>query len=114
MIRYSKAKDTFGFFLCDVSGHGVPAALLAAMVKMSLTYWYEHLHKLTESFHFIYESIFDKLGKACFTNSKPDHDNLSNGKLRTARTRTFSCNDYYESLKSPLKFKIEWKRLSWH
>ena len=87
-LRYSKAKDTFGFFLCDVSGHGVPAALLAAMVKMSLTYWYEHLHKLTESFHFIYESIFDKLGKHFITASLM-HINLSNGKLRTARAGHF-------------------------
>ncbi len=87
-LRYSKSKDTFGFFLCDVSGHGVPAALLAAMVKMSLTYWYDHLHKLTESFHFIYESIFDKLGKNFITASLM-HINLSNGKLRTARAGHF-------------------------
>jgi serine phosphatase RsbU (regulator of sigma subunit)/integral membrane sensor domain MASE1 len=87
-LRYSKSKDTFGFFLCDVSGHGVPAALLAAMVKMSLTYWYDHLHKLTESFHFIYESIFDKLGKNFITASLM-YINLSNGKLRTARAGHF-------------------------
>ncbi len=87
-LRYNKSKDTFGFFLCDVSGHGVPAALLAAMVKMSLTYWYDHLHKLTESFHFIYESIFDKLGKNFITASLM-HINLSNGKLRTARAGHF-------------------------
>jgi len=87
-LRYIKSKDTFGFFLCDVSGHGVPAALLAAMVKMSLTYWYEHLHKLTESFNFIYEAIFDKLGKNFITASLM-HINLSNGKLRTARAGHF-------------------------
>ena len=87
-LRYSKSKDALGFFLCDVSGHGVPAALLAAMVKMSLTYWYEHLHKLTESFNFIYEAIFDKLGKNFITASLM-HINLSNGKLRTARAGHF-------------------------
>lgn len=87
-LRYSKSKDALGFFLCDVSGHGVPAALLAAMVKMSLTYWYEHLHKLTESFNFIYEAIYDKLGKNFITASLM-HINLSNGKLRTARAGHF-------------------------
>ncbi len=87
-LRYDKSKNSFGFFLCDVSGHGVPAALLAAMVKMSLTYWFEHLHKLTESFQFIYESIFDKLGKNFITASLI-HINLRNGKLTTARAGHF-------------------------
>jgi serine phosphatase RsbU (regulator of sigma subunit)/integral membrane sensor domain MASE1 len=87
-LRYDKSHNAFGFFLCDVSGHGVPAALLAAMVKMSLTYWYDHLHKLTESFQFIYESIFDKLGKNFITASLI-HINLRNGKLRTARAGHF-------------------------
>jgi len=87
-LRYSKSHNSFGFFLCDVSGHGVPAALLAAMVKMSLTYWYDHLHKLTETFQFIYESIYDKLGKNFITASLI-HINLRNGKLTTARAGHF-------------------------
>ncbi len=28
-----------GFFICDVSGHGVPAAFLSSMIKMSLSGW---------------------------------------------------------------------------
>lgn len=87
-LRYNKHKNSFGFFLCDVSGHGVPAALLAAMVKMSLTFWYEHTHKLMESLTFIYKSIYDKLGKNFITASLI-HINLSRGKLRTARAGHF-------------------------
>lgn len=87
-LRYNRHKNSFGFFLCDVSGHGVPAALLAAMVKMSLTFWYEHTHKLMESLTFIYKSIYDKLGKNFITASLL-YINLSKGKLQTARAGHF-------------------------
>lgn len=38
-LQYSEEEHRLGFFISDVSGHGVPAALLASMVKMSLSVW---------------------------------------------------------------------------
>ncbi|HON80359.1 MAG TPA: GAF domain-containing protein, partial [Spirochaetota bacterium] len=38
-IKYSEPDNSIGFFICDVSGHGVAAALVASMVKMSLSTW---------------------------------------------------------------------------
>ena len=38
-LHYSQDRNQLGFFICDVAGHGVPAAFLASMVKMSLQTW---------------------------------------------------------------------------
>ena len=38
-IHFQANQDKLGFFICDVSGHGVAAAILASMVKMSLRNW---------------------------------------------------------------------------
>ncbi len=38
-IHYRKGMNELGLFVSDVSGHGVPAALVASMVKMSLNSW---------------------------------------------------------------------------
>lgn len=39
-IHYSENHmDKLGFFICDVSGHGVEAAIISSMVKMSLNMW---------------------------------------------------------------------------
>ncbi len=38
-VLYEPKTRRLGLFICDVSGHGVPAALLASMVKMSLDVW---------------------------------------------------------------------------
>lgn len=41
---YKRQTGEIGFIVCDVSGHGIPAALISAMLKMSLTMWGEYLH----------------------------------------------------------------------
>ena len=38
-LIYQEEDGLLGFFICDVSGHGIPAAFLACMVKMSLRSW---------------------------------------------------------------------------
>lgn len=53
--------DKLGIFVCDVSGHGVPAALLASMVKMSLHDWTKYLKKPSELADSIYKSLKGKL-----------------------------------------------------
>ncbi|TGL87211.1 serine/threonine protein phosphatase [Leptospira congkakensis] len=57
-FRYSPASDIggdfvqiivkeneIGLFLCDVSGHGIPAAMIASMTKVSLQIWDDSLDK---------------------------------------------------------------------
>lgn len=57
-FRYSPASDIggdfvqiivkeneIGLFLCDVSGHGIPAAMIASMAKVSLQFWDDSLDK---------------------------------------------------------------------
>ena len=77
-------KNLVGIFLCDVSGHGVPAAFLAALVKMSLTFWNENIGLLIKSFEHIHASIQDKLGKNFISASLCSID-LQTYKLTTAR-----------------------------
>lgn len=57
------------FFICDVSGHGVPAAFLASMVKMSLYHWYEHPKDVQRAAHQLYLSLVDNIGSNFITAS---------------------------------------------
>ncbi|WP_244279835.1 SpoIIE family protein phosphatase [Leptospira brenneri] len=38
-------ENEIGLFLCDVSGHGIPAAMIASMTKVSLQIWDDSLDK---------------------------------------------------------------------
>lgn len=57
------------FFICDVSGHGVPAAFLASMVKMSLYHWYENPKDLQRAAHLLHLSLADNIGSNFITAS---------------------------------------------
>ncbi len=83
-IKFNEKENSLGIFICDVSGHGVPAAFLAAMVKMSLSEWYENTKKVVKALEFIYENLKDKLGINFITASILDLD-LKTGKLTLAR-----------------------------
>ncbi len=58
---YYKNKDELILFICDVSGHGVPAAFLATMVKMTIQNCYERMLKPTEALKKIHNSLIGKM-----------------------------------------------------
>ncbi|RME89323.1 MAG: hypothetical protein D6767_08650 [Candidatus Hydrogenedentota bacterium] len=53
--------DKLGLFLCDVSGHGVPSALLASMVKISLMTWRYTIEDPVQTLKDIEDRMRDKL-----------------------------------------------------
>jgi len=56
-----------GMFICDVSGHGISAALMATMVKMSLSTWGETLDRPSDTLMNIQNSMSGKLGNNFIT-----------------------------------------------
>ncbi|MBN2079958.1 MAG: SpoIIE family protein phosphatase [Spirochaetes bacterium] len=59
-IRIDGAR--FGVFIADVSGHGIPAALISSMLKISLTAHKANAARPAMILEGIYELIVDKLG----------------------------------------------------
>lgn len=72
------------FFICDVSGHGVPAAFLASMVKMSLYHWYENPKDVRRAAHEMHLSLADSIGSNFITASFLYLD-LASKELKLAR-----------------------------
>ncbi len=68
------------FFICDVSGHGVSAALTAAMVKMSLASWEMNAGCPSRHLAAISDSLKGKTG-GNFITAISCHINLETGKL---------------------------------
>ncbi|XDD45511.1 SpoIIE family protein phosphatase [Leptospira sp. WS39.C2] len=73
-FRYSPATDIggdfveiivkekeLGLFLCDVSGHGIPAAMIASMTKVSLEIWNDNLSKPALAAEKIRKSLLSSL-----------------------------------------------------
>ncbi len=58
---YYKNNDELILFICDVSGHGVPAAFLATMVKMTLQTCYESMLRPSDSLRKIHKSLLGKM-----------------------------------------------------
>ncbi|MDX1957747.1 MAG: SpoIIE family protein phosphatase [Leptospiraceae bacterium] len=58
---YHKNESELSLFICDVSGHGVPAAFLATMVKMALQDCYEMRLGPVESIQRIHKSLAGKM-----------------------------------------------------
>lgn len=54
-------EEKLRLFMCDVSGHGIPAAFLATMVKMALQESFELGLNATESLNKIYKSLKGKM-----------------------------------------------------
>jgi phosphoserine phosphatase RsbU/P len=72
--------DAVCFFICDVSGHGVSAALTAAMVKMSLVAWEANAGYPARLLTNISASLKGKTG-GNFITAASCHVNLKTGKL---------------------------------
>jgi serine phosphatase RsbU (regulator of sigma subunit) len=62
IIYQSEGRRLLGLFMCDVSGHGVPAALTASMVKMSLGAWRGLIERPADTLSSISSSLAGKLG----------------------------------------------------
>ncbi len=58
----TQAAQGLGIFIADVSGHGIAAALIASMVKMSLNRWDEYFEKPSSLLKEIYATVSDKIG----------------------------------------------------
>ncbi|WP_244147770.1 SpoIIE family protein phosphatase [Leptospira yanagawae] len=88
-FRYSPATDIggdfveilvkeneVGLFLCDVSGHGIPAAMIASMTKVSLEIWNDMLDKPALAAEKIRKSLLSSLSghflSAFFVYLKPN------------------------------------------
>lgn len=83
-VRYDAGSNSLGLFICDVTGHGVPAALVASLVKMSLNEWYAHLSDVGGALLRIQANLRDKMGEH-FITACVAHINLLTGELSTAR-----------------------------
>ncbi|MBK8395261.1 MAG: SpoIIE family protein phosphatase [Leptospiraceae bacterium] len=78
-----KNNDDILLFICDVSGHGVPAAFLATMVKMSLQDCYEMNLSPLEALNKIHRSLQGKLS-GHFLSAIYCHINLRDGVMTSA------------------------------
>lgn len=78
-----KNENDLLLFICDVSGHGVPAAFLATMVKMSLQDCYELKLGPAESLKRIHKALQGKLS-GHFLSAIYCHINLQDGIMTSA------------------------------
>jgi len=79
-IHYRESMNDLGLFICDVSGHGVPAALTASMVKIVMNMWGEKLDDPVAILHMIDTSIKNKLA-GNFITAQVCHLNINTGAL---------------------------------
>lgn len=61
-VHYREGMKETGLFICDVSGHGVASALIASMVKMSLSSWGKYILNPGGTFKEIKRQLHDKIG----------------------------------------------------
>ncbi len=82
-IHYRKTRNDLGLFIGDVSGHGVPAALTASMVKIAMNTWSDKLEDPVSILNTIHASIKDKLG-GNFITAQACHLDINTGALLIA------------------------------
>ena len=67
-IKYNEDEKKLGLFICDVSGHGIAAALTASMVSKTLDFFWEpHFNSPSLLFSEMSGSLKDKMGSNFFT-----------------------------------------------
>lgn len=66
-IREGKKNTHIGVFICDISGHGIVASLIASMVKISLQSWQAYLHKPAMIPDLVLKNLYGKLDKNFLT-----------------------------------------------
>ncbi|TGL22264.1 serine/threonine protein phosphatase [Leptospira levettii] len=87
-IVWRPEKQELGVFICDVSGHGIPAALLSALVKTSLEKWKEDPSDLKENLESIRNQIMPNL-REHFVTASLLHLQTDTGVLTSARAGHF-------------------------
>ncbi|MBL0956248.1 MAG: SpoIIE family protein phosphatase [Leptospira sp.] len=87
-IVWRPDKQELGVFICDVSGHGIPAALLSALVKTSLEKWKEDPSDLKENLESIRNQIIPNL-REHFVTASLLHLHTDTGVLTFARAGHF-------------------------
>ena len=66
-IIEGKKNTHIGVFICDISGHGIVASLIASMVKISLQNWLNYLHKPSMVPDMVLKNLTGKLDKNFLT-----------------------------------------------
>ena len=61
-ILYSETLQKLGLFICDVSGHGIPAAFVASMTKMALHSWESYIDKPAQGLVEIRKPLIKNIG----------------------------------------------------
>ncbi len=79
-VLYDRERGLVGLVVCDVSGHGMPAALLASMTKVSLQSWRQTLNSPSQTLAVIRETLSGKLSSH-FLSVCVCCLNLDNGRL---------------------------------
>ncbi|GBF49960.1 stage II sporulation protein E [Leptospira ryugenii] len=87
-IIWNKQDKEIGVFIADVSGHGIPAAFLSALMKMALDHWRRHPKEVIESLEHIRTQLSSNL-KDHFITASMAHIDLDTGKLIFARAGHF-------------------------
>jgi len=87
-IYWNPETKEMGAFIGDVSGHGIPAAFLSALVKMSLDFWVRNPKKLIESLEQIRIQLTPNL-KDHFLTASLLHIDTKTGIITFARAGHF-------------------------
>ena len=87
---YRMSACELGFFICDVSGHGIPAAIIAAMTKMSMHLWGDYLKEPAGTLQKISRQLSGKLGDEYLTAIMGYLD-LKSGELIVSRAGHPPC-----------------------